>query len=139
MGPLGRRIHTWYFAGSMARIGGMGQGAAAVHSGSRSGFHSVRARAPLWRHKRRIWWRGLVHLDAYYSPRRAFCDPVVARHQIKRDDPFSYFWSRKAQSVDKEASMSELDPSPIMQVGMGFFASKTLSTLDSLPSSLSGR
>src|SRR4029450_3766909 len=44
----------------------------------------------------------------------------------KRDDPFSYVWSRKAQSVDKEASMSELDPSPIMQVGMGFFASKTL-------------
>ena len=30
------------------------------------------------------------------------------------------------ESTDKEASMPELDPSHIMQVGMGFFASKTL-------------
>src|SRR5262245_34898145 len=56
-GSAGPEDSYLYFAGSMARIGGMGQRAAAIHSGSRSGLHSVRARAPLWRHKRRIWWR----------------------------------------------------------------------------------
>ena len=51
-------------------------------AGLAAAFTLSGARAPLWRHKRRIWWRGLVHLDAYYPPRSACCDTLVARHQI---------------------------------------------------------
>jgi len=46
MGTLGWRVCSWYCDRPMARIGGVGKGAA-VHSWSRGSLYSVRPCAPL--------------------------------------------------------------------------------------------